>query len=216
MRSPDILGRFRAFSVSSLIGRFFKVGFVIRLRTPSKVIHFLYLLSSPLKQQIRSLIVEQIIKMVDNKVIIYKSHPTGIPVKGEHLVLETRQFDLNAAPPSGGVITKNIYVSYDPYLRSKLRDSSITSYTPAFSLGQPIFNHAIARVLKSDSSDFKQGEIVRGLLNFEQYSALSKEEIKARNLEKVNNKLGLDLKVYLGAMGMPGINFEGLLGENRN
>jgi len=53
--------------------------------------------------------------MVQNKGVIFKQVPNGLPVAGQDLVVEKREFDLDQAPPSGGVTTKNFYVSFDPY-----------------------------------------------------------------------------------------------------
>lgn len=80
--------------------------------------------------------------MVQNKAIIFKSIPNGAPVPGKDLVVESREFDLDQAPPSGGVTSKNIYVSFDPYMRGRMRDPSKKSYSPPFDLGKPIYGGA--------------------------------------------------------------------------
>lgn len=79
--------------------------------------------------------------MVQNKRIIFSKIPEGWPVPGEHLKVETSDFDLEQAPPSGGIITKNLFASFDPYQRGRMRDASVKSYSPAFTLGQPITNN---------------------------------------------------------------------------
>lgn len=52
--------------------------------------------------------------MVQNKALIFKKVPEGYPKVGEHLAVETREFDLDQNLPSGGIITKNHYISFDP------------------------------------------------------------------------------------------------------
>lgn len=80
--------------------------------------------------------------MVQNKKIIFAEIPQGAPVPGKHLTVETSDFDIEQAPPSGGVTTKNLYSSFDPYQRGKMRDASKKSYSAAYIIGQPIFNGA--------------------------------------------------------------------------
>lgn len=52
--------------------------------------------------------------MVQNKGLIFKKVPTGYPKIGEHLTIEAREFDVDQAPPAGGITTKNHYISFDP------------------------------------------------------------------------------------------------------
>lgn len=47
--------------------------------------------------------------MVQNKGVIFKQLPTGWPVEGKDLVVEVRDFDLDAEPPQDGITTKNYY-----------------------------------------------------------------------------------------------------------
>lgn len=107
--------------------------------------------------------------MVQNKGLIFKSAPSGWPVEGENLVIEARDFDVNAQPPEDGLTTKNLYFSFDPYLRGRMRASQSKLYLSPYTLGQPIPNHAVAQVLKSGILKFKDGDIVLGMLPIEEY-----------------------------------------------
>jgi NADPH-dependent curcumin reductase CurA len=141
--------------------------------------------------------------MVQNKAIIFKQVPTGKPIPGKDLVVETREFDLDAAPPKGGVTTKNFYASFDPYQRGRMRPAEVKSYSPPFTLGQPIANNSVAKILKSDSPKFKAGDLVVGGIPTEEYSALPEQYVEG--LRKIDNPYNLDLTVFLGALGMPGL-----------
>lgn len=141
--------------------------------------------------------------MVRNKAIIFKSIPNEYPVPGKDLTVEAREFDLEQAPPPGGITTKNYYTSFDPYQRGRMRAAEVKSYSPAFTLGQPILNNTVAEVLKSDIPDFKPGDLVVGPLNAEEYSAVSKEAV--RTLKKINNKYNVSIEAFLGPLGMPGL-----------
>ena len=142
--------------------------------------------------------------MVQNKGLIFKKVPTGWPVPGEHLAIEVRDFDLDAPPPKDGITTKNFYVSFDPYQRGRMREPERESYSPPFELGKPITNNAVAKVLKSDNSKFKEGDLVTGILGTEEYSAVP-AQVANNMVRKLENPHKLDPKLYLGALGMPGL-----------
>ncbi|KAL2137596.1 hypothetical protein VTI28DRAFT_8934 [Corynascus sepedonium] len=139
-----------------------------------------------------------------NKTLIFKKAPTGLPVPGEHLVIEDKGFDPSAAPPQGGVTLEILYVSFDPYQRGRMREGNTKSYTPPFELGGAITNGAVARVLKSDTDAYKAGDLVIGHLPTAEYATLDSNGLKAIQ-GKVHNPHKLPLGLFLGALGMPGL-----------
>jgi NADPH-dependent curcumin reductase CurA len=141
--------------------------------------------------------------MVQNKAVIFKSVPNGQPIAGKDLAVETREFDLEQSLPEGGVITKNLYASFDPYQRGRMRNPEKKSYSAPYTLGEPLTNAVVAQIVKSSNSKFKAGDIVTGMLNYEEYSLVPKQV--ADTLRKIENPYNLDLKVFLGALGMPGL-----------
>jgi len=138
-----------------------------------------------------------------NKTLIFKKIPTTLPVPGEHLAVEDRPFDKDAAPPSGGITVQLLWASFDPYLRGKMRDASIKSYSPAFEPGAPITNAAVARVLKSDRAGLEAGDLVVANLPVAQFARL--EANAAQAARKIENPRGLPLEDFLGPLGMPGL-----------
>ncbi|KAF2206100.1 NADP-dependent leukotriene B4 12-hydroxydehydrogenase [Delitschia confertaspora ATCC 74209] len=144
--------------------------------------------------------------MVQNKGVIFRNIPNGWPVKGKDLTIEDRPLDLdNTNPPEGGIIVKNYYVSFDPYQRGRMRPANVKSYSPPFELNKPITNRAISKVVKSDTSKFQPGDVIttQGLTPIEEYSVLDKDFVKSAY--KLENPYNLDPKVFLGALGMPGL-----------
>ncbi|RFU33251.1 hypothetical protein B7463_g3063, partial [Scytalidium lignicola] len=141
--------------------------------------------------------------MVQNKALIFKSVPNGPPVPGKDIAVETREFDPEQAPPPGGITTKNYYASLDPYQRGRMRHAHVKSYSPAYTLGEPINNNTVAKVLKSDNPDFKPGDLVVGNLDTAEYSVASKERL--RGIKKINNKYNAPIEAFLGPLGMPGL-----------
>ena len=90
------------------------------------------------------------------------------------------------------------------YQRGRMRAPEATSYSPPFALGKPITNSAVSKVLKSNNSKFKEGDIVTGTLPTEEYSSIS-GEVATNMVRKLDNPYNLDAKLFVGALGMPGL-----------
>ncbi|KAI4099784.1 MAG: hypothetical protein LQ339_005806 [Xanthoria mediterranea] len=142
--------------------------------------------------------------MVQNKGLIFKQVPQGWPVPGQDLVIEDQGFDLDTEPPQDGITTQNFYVSFDPYQRGRMRAPESKSYFPPFELGKAITNSAVAKVLKSSNSKFNQGDVVVGMLGTEEYSIVS-AEVTNSMVRKLDNPHNLDPRLFIGALGMPGL-----------
>jgi len=143
--------------------------------------------------------------MVQNKSVVFKKIPDGFPVPGEHVVVESNEFDLDQKLEPGSVILKTVYTSFDPYMRGRMRDPSKKSYSPALPLNQAINSSSIATVEKSANDAFKPGDNVYGYIPIENYTLLTADSIKNTGLRKVENPYNLDLHLFVGALGMPGL-----------
>ncbi|KAF2231674.1 NAD(P)-binding protein [Viridothelium virens] len=144
--------------------------------------------------------------MVSNRGLILKQIPVGWPKDGEDLVVEDRPFDLdNTPPPTGGIVVRVHYISFDPYQRGRMRDPSIKSYSPAFQVGNPITNRAVVTVVKSDTDKFKPGDLVvtEAQCGMEEYAFLDENAVVPA--QQLNNPYNLDPKIFIGALGMPGL-----------
>ena len=141
--------------------------------------------------------------MVQNKGLIFKEAPTHWPELGKHLVVETRDFDLEQSPPPGGITAKVHYVSFDPYQRGRMRNPEVKSYAPPFELDKPITNSAVVTVVKSDNDKFKAGDVAVAMAYTEEYTALPKAMVDMGRV--LDNPYKLDPKLFIGALGMPGL-----------
>lgn len=141
--------------------------------------------------------------MVTNKGLIFKAVPEGHLVPGEHLAVEARDFDKEQAPPKGGATIKIYYVSFDPYQRGRMRPKDVPSYIPAFDLGQPIINNAVAKIIKSESAKFQTGDVIVGMLPTEEYGVVEAKDLEG--CRKLENPYHLDPMLFLGPLGMPGL-----------
>jgi NADPH-dependent curcumin reductase CurA len=101
------------------------------------------------------------------------------------------------------LIVKAIIASYDPSLRGRMRDPSIKWAYPAFVVSEPIETYLLAKVLTSKLGRSFSGYIVHGLLPLQEYTRVDKEATTA--LEKISNPYNLDLKLFVGPLGMPGL-----------
>ena len=142
--------------------------------------------------------------MVQNKGLIFKSVPSGWPTPGKDLAIEAREFNLDAVPPEDGLITKNIYLSFDPYQRNRMRHAETKYFTTSFDLGKPITNSGVAKVLKSKNLKFREGDLVIGPLPTEEYSEIPGEVVNSE-FQVLENPYNLDPKLFIGALGMPGL-----------
>lgn len=99
--------------------------------------------------------------MEPNKTLIYKAETLYLPVPGEHLTVEDRPFDPAAAPPTGGLIVKNLFLSLDPSHRGQMyKPYEAYSYAVPWVLGQPARVTTLGSVIQSDNAGFKPGDLI--------------------------------------------------------
>ncbi|PGH00639.1 hypothetical protein AJ79_08155 [Helicocarpus griseus UAMH5409] len=139
-----------------------------------------------------------------NQGLVFAKIPTEYPVPGEHLTIEQIPFDPSSPAPENGITVQSLYTSFDPYMRGRMRDPSVKSYAPPFELGKPINSRSIAKVLKSNNSKYKEGDLVVGYLPVQDYVTIPEQGMAA--VQPLENPLGLeDVRVFLGPLGMPGL-----------
>ncbi|ROW07358.1 hypothetical protein VMCG_03748 [Cytospora schulzeri] len=139
-----------------------------------------------------------------NKTFIMKKVPNGFPVVGEDLVTEDRPINLET-PPQGGLVVKNLVASFDPYMRGRMRAADTKSYVPPFAVNGPIVNSCAAKVVKSDNPDYKEGDLVVAFVPISEYAYVQKELIASGRCTKINNPYNLELALFVGPLGMPGL-----------
>ena len=95
---------------------------------------------------------------MQNKEIRLASRPAGVPTDENFQMVETEVPSI----ADGSVLLRSLYISVDPYLRGRMRESK--SYVPPFQLGQVIESGVVSEVVESKSPDFKQGDVVSSYL----------------------------------------------------
>lgn len=100
-------------------------------------------------------------------------------------------------PGEGQFLTKVLYLSLDPAMRGWMNEGR--SYVPPVQIGEVMRALGAGRVLSSNHPDYEVGDHVVGLYGVQEYAVSDgKGDIK------VDPGL-VDLPVYLGTLGMPGM-----------
>jgi NADPH-dependent curcumin reductase CurA len=129
---------------------------------------------------------------MQNKEIRFASRPAGTPTLDNFNLVDTDM----PKPADGQVLVRTLYISVDPYLRSRMREGR--SYLPPFEIGQVIESGALGEVIESRSPKFQPGDIVTGMFGWRLYNVAN-----ADSLMKV--PAGVPVTTALGVLGMPGL-----------
>ena len=93
-----------------------------------------------------------------------------LAARPEGLIKESdfRWNEKQAAPPADGqILVRNLAFSFDPTQRGWM---SMDTYIPAIPLGEPMKAAAVGQVVESNNPGFARGNLVQGLLGWEDYS----------------------------------------------
>lgn len=134
---------------------------------------------------------------------MYLEVPTGAPIPGQTTKKVTDEsFDPETVALNGGVLVKTLALDLSPYMRGRMRDPSIKSYSPPMPLNQPVQTLAYGKVLRSEASGFKEGDNVRGFMVMSEYVVMPSQALAG--LTVIDNSAGLPATNWVGAAGMPG------------
>ncbi len=127
------------------------------------------------------------------KQIVLISRPKGKPVMEN---FQTNEFELPEIKDKE-VLLEAMFLSVDPYMRGRMNDAK--SYVPPFEIGKSITGGGVAKVLKSNSANFKENDIVTGNLLWQQHCIATEN-----GLIKIDTSIA-PASYYLGILGMPGL-----------
>ena len=130
---------------------------------------------------------------MNTKQIVLSGRPKGKPVLEN---FETKNVKLPELADKE-IVVEAMYFSVDPYMRGRMNDAK--SYAPPFELGKPITGGVIAKVIKSNSNNYKENDIVTGNLPWQQYSIATENSIV-----KIDTTIA-PASYFLGILGMPGL-----------
>jgi len=127
-------------------------------------------------------------------------YPDGLPTS-EHFRLVTTELP---DPQDGEVLVRNRFMSVDPYMRGRMRESN--PYFTPFEIGAVLEGGSVGEVITSNSDDLAAGDFVTGFYGWREHFVAA-----ADSLRRVDPKRA-SLSTYLGTLGMPGMTaYVGLL-----
>jgi len=121
------------------------------------------------------------------------SRPDAVPTLDNFKVVE----DEISSPAKGEFLVRNEWISVDPYMRGRMRDSD--SYVPAFQIGEPMEGGCVGRVIESQCPDFNEGDYVVGNMGWRDHWLSTGEGVLKVDAEVVSPQ------TYLGVLGMTGM-----------
>jgi NADPH-dependent curcumin reductase CurA len=128
--------------------------------------------------------------------VVLRQRPNGAPRATDFELVATDIF----APAPGEVVTRNIMLSIDPYMRGRLSDRK--SYATPVQIGEVMTGETVGEVILSADPRFAVGDIVVGARGWQSHTVS-----KAAALTKMASKADpspVPLSTYLGVLGMPG------------
>jgi len=131
---------------------------------------------------------------MSNQTILLASRPQGKPT-AEQFRFEDQPMP---QPAKGEVLLKTLYVSVDPYMRGRMNEGK--SYTPPFTVGEPISGGIVAEVTASQHPQLPVGAVVVGNLAWRAYNLSD-----GKGLQRVPADSSAPISYYLGILGMPGL-----------
>ncbi|KAL3714750.1 hypothetical protein ACJRO7_006624 [Eucalyptus globulus] len=127
--------------------------------------------------------------------------PEGVPTS-DHLKLCAARILVDAASiPVRHVALEMLFISVDPFMRSRMTGREDGLYSPQFDLNQVVTAFGIGRVVESTDDKYAKGEIVTGpFLPVAEYCVVPSDFI----ISKIEPNGDIELPEYLSCLGMPG------------
>ncbi|KAF8410731.1 hypothetical protein HHK36_003268 [Tetracentron sinense] len=127
--------------------------------------------------------------------------PQGVPTS-EHLKLNTVTLKLDSdSIPDRHIAVQLLWLSIDPYLRTRMSGHQDGLYFPQFELNQAVTGFGVARVIRSKNSSYIEGDIILNpFCPVAEYCIIQPSDF----LRKVDPDAGVPLPDYLCSLGVPG------------
>ncbi|PAF29318.1 NADP-dependent oxidoreductase [Paenibacillus sp. 7516] len=132
-------------------------------------------------------------KLSQNEQIVLASRPEGAPSRDNFKFIHTPLPE----PEAGQVLVRTLYLSVDPYMRGRMKDTK--SYAPPYALNEVIKGGAIGQVVDSSEPNLRKGDFVSGMWGWQRYAAVNTGDLSLIDTEEA------PLTAYLGALGLTGL-----------
>ena len=128
-----------------------------------------------------------------NRKIVLAARPLGYPKESDFRLIEEEVRSLG----QGELLIRMIYLSLDPYMRGMMNERK--SYIAPLHIGDLMVGGTVGKVLQSNYPGFAKGDIVEGMLGWQQYAISD-----GSGLRKIDPKAA-PISTALGVLGMPGL-----------
>ncbi|CAL0302553.1 unnamed protein product [Lupinus luteus] len=138
---------------------------------------------------------------VSNKQVFLRNYVSGFPKESDMYLVEGT-ITLKLPEGSNDVLLKNLYLSCDPYMRTrmnKVEGPQVEGFN-AYILDSPLVGYGVAKVVESGDPNYKEGDVVWGITKWEEYSLVPSAHI----VFKIDHT-DVPLSYYTGILGMPGM-----------
>ncbi|CAE6105503.1 unnamed protein product [Arabidopsis arenosa] len=136
-----------------------------------------------------------------NKQVTLKDYVSGFP-KESDFDFTTTTVELKVPEGSNSVLVKNLYLSCDPYMRTRMsKPKPSTALAQAYNPGQPISGYGVSRVIESGHPDYQKGDLLWGIVGWEEYSVITPTPQVHFKIQHTD----VPLSYYTGLLGMPGM-----------
>ncbi len=128
-----------------------------------------------------------------NRSITLAARPQGLPRVSDFALL----YSPLRSPAPGEVLLRSVYLSLDPFQRGRMNDDDCRP--PPLALGDVMVGAAVASVLRSEDPRLQEGDVVEGMLGWQEYAVAS-----GRDLRKLDPSVA-PISTALGVLGGPGL-----------
>ncbi|HLN73165.1 MAG: NADP-dependent oxidoreductase [Methylococcaceae bacterium] len=127
------------------------------------------------------------------KQIVLSARPQGFPTLNNFRLENVELPELQ----ENEVLVEGLYYSVDPYMRGRMNDAK--SYISTFQIDQPLSGGVVGKVIQSNTSSLKEGDLVLSRLPWRLLNV-----VHVRELQKINTNIAPP-SYFLGILGMPGL-----------
>ncbi|KAL0735704.1 hypothetical protein Bca4012_011914 [Brassica carinata] len=136
-----------------------------------------------------------------NKQVILRDYVSGFPKESDFDITTATTVELKLPEGSNSVLVKNLYLSCDPYMRSRMGKPAASGLAQAYTPGKPIVGFGVSRVIESGRPDYKEGDLMWGIVGWEEYSVVTPIPDMHFKIDHTD----VPLSYYTGLLGMPGM-----------
>lgn len=136
-----------------------------------------------------------------NRQYVMARRPSGMPSVEDFAIVEAPVPE----PAEGQLLIKALYLSADPLQRYRMQASA--HYGRVLAAGEPLKGRMVGEVVASRHPGYREGEIVEGMLGWQEYALSDGSTAKAEyapGLTRVDPALG-PITTSLGILGFPGV-----------